>query len=145
MSKYRPLKVSFTDASRRFLKCRTTKVPLASTPEMIKDSIKHHKDRVRDLENILPVLEEMQQEDNRPSAGEILLNAANKGRAPSEWFRAGLYEANFYDKTARDFIEALVDESRITHTLEWDREGDKDWEARRKKAVSAVLARRQKR
>lgn len=139
--KDRKLKVKFSGRFRDNLQCRKTKVRITMPPEAIEDRIKYYSDTVRDLENILEVMQEVNLEDKRPSIGE-LLHKSNPHPA-NDWEDLADGSKQEWQEWGNRFISNLQNELYLTESLQ---RGEADDHIDRKratvKAIQKILDRR---
>lgn len=114
----RKLKVKFGGRWRDELQCRSTKVKVTTPPHQVRESIKDMKERIRDYENILEVLEATDFKENRPSIGELLFMTRDSQRKDGDWMNLlDQEERDYHQKWATKFIQAVIDERYITEKL----------------------------
>lgn len=140
-SNQRKLKVKFVGHLRDYVQCRKTKVRITTQPRFIKDRIKHYRDSIRDLENILEVLEQVDLKNDRPSVGELLCTQYNSD--PEQWNKITDDGRAFWQGVAEQFIESLQRELYLTEYLQ---PGEADdyftYKKDTTKAIQEILERR---
>lgn len=137
----RKLKVKFVGHFRDYVQCRKTKVRVTTQPSYLKDRIKYFEDSIRDLENILEVLEQVDLKSERPCVGE-LLHKSNPHPA-NDWEDLLDGSKQEWQEWGERFISALQDELYLTEELQ---RGDAENYYQHKKdtvqAIREILERR---
>lgn len=134
----RKLKVKFAGRWRDEIQCRTTKVKVTTPPHHVRENIKSLQEKVRDLENILEVLDAADIKEVRPCIGELLyMNSPSRPREGAWLDRLSQGERDTYQKWADNFLKSVIDERYLTERLIPVRNYE-DAAERRNRAVQAA-------
>lgn len=152
MANQKKLKVKFAGQFRDYLQCRKTKVRITTQPRQVENQIKYYQDSIRDLENILEVLREVEVKNERPCVGELLAGSRPSGSTRehryvlgwlSGWDSMNEARQEIFQQWGEQFINALQDELYLTKELNREHAASySDFKNSTVQAVREILERR---